>query len=180
MIPLNSKTLMLSTPVHMYQKLCWECTQLQATLQTDDARTYAYRVLNGAITALHMRDWVSEVFLPAHYAALQAAGFTIQDKAALNVFLMNNTCFRFCESVANAAKHFRIHTRDPEVTTSAKRLGGDETGCPEIWVPMVEDGESSMPIYMAVGEVARMWGTLLLASGYATFQELEYPFRWMT
>lgn len=180
MIPLNSKTLMLSTPVDMYRKLCWECEQMQARLQADDPQIFAYRVLNGAITAFHMLDWVRPALLPKHYDALQAAGYAIKDERDLKQFAMNNVCFRFCESVANAAKHFQIRSRTPDVTTSAKRLGGDQTGYPEIFVPMVQDGQSSMPLYMAVGEVARMWGRLLWASGYAPLDELETPYRWMT
>jgi hypothetical protein len=168
----KSKTLMLSSPVDMYFKLCWEYSQLQKTLQTDEPRTHAYRVLNATITALHMKDWIGKAFLPRHYAALQKNGLAIPSKKELEGFAMSHPGFRMCESVANAAKHFHIRARSFEVETYSKQLGGPAVDLPEFSVPMVGDGESYMPIYMAVGGAIEMWRRVLLASGFAAAEEL--------
>lgn len=176
----TSKTLFLMEPVDMYFKLRWEHSQLVNPTDEESRRINAYRSLNAAITAFHMHDWVLSCLERRHYENMRKADLDLADEQALVDLLWRCPAYSFCESIANASKHYRLDPkrnkrRRRDVRTSEFLLGGPHVGTPMHWIPMVEDGESQMPLKSAIGDLLSIWRDILLRSGLATEADLERP-----
>lgn len=169
-----NKTFFLVEPIDMFHKLVWEYTQLKVVANRP-RHEQAYMSLNAAITAWHMCEWLAARLEPHHYQKLQDAtgNRSLNSCRALQEFAKKDTSIAVCEQIANSAKHRAITRRGVPATTSERMLENDVGAV--FWIPMVEDGSSSYPFYMAIDFAIRFWRRLFVQSGMATEAELATP-----
>ena len=162
----RKETFLLIEPIDMFEKLVWE-HQAMRLAYLKPQREQTYMALNAAMTAWHMCDWLCAAFQRAHYKRLsEHFERPIDNCKVFRRFALEHTSLKLCESLAVAAKHFTFDAERIRVSTRFQSLPNS------MEVPIIEDGESSMPAPLVISMALRFWADTLWISGLATESEI--------
>lgn len=172
----HGKTFSLATPVDMYFKLLWEHDRLHELVHNNGgARETHYAAINAALTAWHIADWILENVDLNELCKLEVLGaeFPICDEDSFKRWATSFTQLAMCDQIANASKHAVIYRRPKPTWTWTHRLENDVGKV--FHIPMVEDGESRMPMTLVIYQAIRFWQICFTLLGVATQAELTSP-----
>ena len=118
----TDKTFFIRTPADLLEKLHWEATALWVA-QPFDLQGRAYMVMNCAITAWQMKDWVYNTLEASERLAdLHAyARRPIKNREEFGKYLTEtNPHMSMAFQIATASKHLQIKERlnDPSIRTT--------------------------------------------------------------
>ena len=160
----TGKTFFLNTPADFLEKLRWEKDALWASASFD-LQQRAYMVMNCAITAWQMKDWV--------YSALQVsnrlkdlddyAGRAITSSSDFGVYL-TGACqqMRLAYQIATASKHREVtKNNNPNVRAEVRTIHIELRGGYERDELFVLDGQESMVAHDLICRLYFYWKGVL-------------------
>lgn len=166
--PDSVKTFCITSSVDLLEKLRLEANILWSGKCPEDLRTRAYLIMNCAITAWQLKDWVFEDLHHANRleALYKLAGKRIKDAGDFGKWLCSESReMAMCYQIATAAKHFTVnHRPDSSIYTHIEtkpKLFGDG-----LWTEMyIVDDDEMMSAPDLLIWVCLLWDTWFLKLG---------------
>ncbi|WP_241300564.1 hypothetical protein [Burkholderia stabilis] len=170
-MPQQNNTFWYDTPRDMLAKLDREIKSLPTIDRLDNHRK-ADTVLNAAITAWQISDWVKASISDEQRMRVSiACGGCIVDDQFLDKYFRASPNVHFCRQIATAGKHANIRNHhDPYVKTLAALVFDFDAELPALeWMISVDHKGTSVPVKDVLCGAYDFWcGFLDLTDGIVT------------
>ncbi|MCG0582129.1 hypothetical protein L6Q82_29585 [Burkholderia cenocepacia] len=158
-MPQQNNTFWYDTPRDMLAKLDREIKSLQAIGRLDNHRK-ADTVLNAAITAWQISDWVKASITDQQRMRISiACGGCTVDNRFLDKYFRANPNVHFCRQLATAGKHASVRDHhDHYVRTLVALVFDFEAELPSLeWMISVDHNGTSVPVKEVLGGAYDFW-----------------------
>lgn len=161
----TDKTFFIRTPADLLEKLRWEAGILWDSAPFD-LQQRAYMVMNCAITAWQMKDWVYNTLdaLDRLKALDDYAKRHIKSREDFGVYLKKaNPYMRMAHQIATASKHLQIEERgnEPDIRTTVESVEIELRGGYTRDELFVVDGQKSMLAHELMLQLYIRWKKIL-------------------